>query len=210
MLIITCLSLLLEIFGHVFISLASTSAYWLYFIDKRFVFYMALITQLADVGGLVHGRMCGKRPFMQRISPKKTMEGFFGQLLWSVGASVLSFLYCKLLGPDNGHALPLPLGDYIILGVICGMLASLGDLIESFIKRCANIKDSGTALGAHGGVFDRIDSMLLVCPFLLWYALQYEKFHKKPEYGFDQVHLFEFLTVNPRWTNPGQLISPLK
>lgn len=173
MLIITCLSMLLEIFGQVFISLATCSGYWLYFIDKRFLFYMVHCSQLADVGGLVFGKFLGRTPFMQRISPKKTMEGLFGCIFFSVLTSVV-FYYCGTTwAPDNIWAVKLPLIDYLTLGFINGLLACLGDLIESFLKRCANVKDSSNLLGAHGGFFDRLDSMLLVGPFMLWYALQY-------------------------------------
>ena len=56
------------------------------------------------------------------------------------------------------------------------MLSVLGDLIESFLKRCSNMKDSSNLLGAHGGMLDRIDSMLLTVPFVLWYALQYDDY----------------------------------
>ena len=199
MLIITCLSLLLEIFGQVFISLASCAGYWLYFIDKRFIFYMVHCSQLADVGGLFIGKGFGRTPFMQRISPKKTMEGLFGQILFSVLASIAFYYMGAWWAPDNNWAVKLPLADYLTLGLINGFLACLGDLIESFLKRCANVKDSSNLLGAHGGVFDRIDSMLLVGPFMLWFALQYEKFNLKPDYSFDKVHIVEFLQVLPRW-----------
>lgn len=78
---------------------------------------------------------------------------------------------------ENGkYAVKLPLQDYIFLGIVCGMLSVLGDLIESFLKRCSNMKDSSTLLGAHGGMLDRIDSMLLTVPFILWYALQYDDY----------------------------------
>lgn len=202
MLIITCLSLLLEIFGQVFISLASCAGYWLYFIDKRLLLYMVHVSQLADVGGLFIGKAFGRTPFMQRISPKKTMEGLFGQILFPVLVSLAFYWMGMNWAPDNNWALRLPLADYILLGVCSGFLASLGDLIESFLKRCANVKDSSNLLGVHGGVFDRIDSMLLCAPFMLWFGLQYEAFHKKPEYSFDKVHFVEFMQISPRWSSP--------
>ena len=65
----------------------------------------------------------------------------------------------------------LPLSEYILLGLACGLLAAAGDLLESFLKRCAGMKDSSDLLGHHGGVFDRYDSMILPIPFVLWYIL---------------------------------------
>ena len=67
--------------------------------------------------------------------------------------------------------MPLSMTDYLFLGIVLGFLAVLGDLIESFLKRCASMKDSSNLLGNHGGLWDRIDSALLVLPFMLWYAL---------------------------------------
>ena len=72
----------------------------------------------------------------------------------------------------------------------------LGDLCESFLKRCANQKDSGVAFSDHGGVLDRLDSLLLVAPFLYWYAINFcGEFHKQ-NYDFDDVNLFAFMNFN--------------
>ena len=87
----------------------------------------------------------------------------------------------------------MPIYDYVILGGTCGILALLGDLCESFLKRCANAKDSGTILGSHGGVLDRMDSMLMAGPFIYWYTLEYLNYTHSPGYDFNKVHLFEFL-----------------
>ena len=65
----------------------------------------------------------------------------------------------------------LPLSEYILLGLACGLLAAAGDLLESFLKRCAGMKDSSNLLGIHGGLFDRYDSMILTIPFVHWYIL---------------------------------------
>jgi len=69
----------------------------------------------------------------------------------------------------------MPIQNYIFLGASCGCFAVLGDLCESFLKRAAGIKDSGRALGEHGGFFDRIDSMLLQGPYLVWYVIEYNQ-----------------------------------
>jgi CDP-diglyceride synthetase len=79
------------------------------------------------------------------------------------------------------------------LGVFCAFLAILGDLIESFLKRCANQKDSGVALSDHGGFLDRLDSTLLVFPFLYWYAINFNGEYHRKDYDFDDVNLWAFL-----------------
>ena len=71
-----------------------------------------------------------------------------------------------------------------------GPLAILGDILASFLKRCANLKDCGTILGPHGGFLDRFDSMWLVYPFMYWYSLEYLDYTHSPNYDFDKVHLY--------------------
>ena len=94
---------------------------------------------------------------------------------------------------DGEYGLKMPLTDYVVLAIICSSLAILGDLIESFLKRCGNLKDSGKILSEHGGLLDRIDSMLLVTPFLYWYALVYLDYVHSENYDFDNVHVFRFM-----------------
>jgi CDP-diglyceride synthetase len=89
----------------------------------------------------------------------------------------------------------MPLLDYVLLTLVCSSLAVLGDLIESFIKRCANQKDGGTILQSHGGVSDRLDSLILVLPFLYWYCLEYMSYAHSPNYDFDNVHILQFLKL---------------
>lgn len=72
---------------------------------------------------------------------------------------------------DGYLALKMPCLDYLFLGGVCSCLCILGDLIESFIKRCSNVKDSASFLPEHGGVYDRIDSLAFITPFLYWYAI---------------------------------------
>ena len=89
----------------------------------------------------------------------------------------------------------MPLFDYVLLSFVCSFPAVLGDLIESFIKRCANQKDAGVIFQSHGGFLDRIDSMLLVVPFLYWYCLEYMSYAHSPDYNFDNVHIWQFLKL---------------
>jgi CDP-diglyceride synthetase len=91
---------------------------------------------------------------------------------------------------DGWLAIKMPFLDYLLLGFMVSALAILGDLIESFIKRCANSKDAGTTLGSHGGFLDRIDSLLLSFPFLYWYCIEFMSYTHSPNYHFDNVHVF--------------------
>ena len=164
------ISLLLELFGHIFITLNSLSAAWVYLLEPRLLSAMVHISQLSDVGGLVGGKLFGSIPFCNRLSPNKTCEGLIGGLLFTL-LTVIGMWLIATNWEQNGYFMQMPLTDYIIFGFCCGLLAVAGDLLESFIKRCAGMKDSSHMLGSHGGVFDRYDSMMLPIPFILWYAL---------------------------------------
>ena len=106
------------------------------------------------------GRSFGKRKVVPTISPNKTLEGFVG-----------GFIGCVLTGWIASICLGLPLNFGIGMGVIVGILAPLGDLFESKLKREANKKDSGTLLPGHGGVLDRFDSLLFAAPLVLAFIL---------------------------------------
>ena len=79
----TFVSLLLELFGHVIVTLNSLQAAWMYLLEPRMLTAMVHISQLSDVGGLLGGKFFGKTPFCQILSPKKTVEGFVGCILFA-------------------------------------------------------------------------------------------------------------------------------
>ena len=125
---------------------------------NRVVVFIVL-TVLSDVGGYVAGVLFGKHPMAPTVSPKKSWEGFAGSALFcAVGGAVL---------------LPTLLDGEAWQGVVCGLAvmvtATLGDLGESMIKRDLGIKDMGSLLPGHGGIMDRLDSLLPAAPvtFLL-------------------------------------------
>jgi len=72
----------------------------------------------------------------------------------------------------------------MVIGLFTGILAVMSDLLESFIKRCANVKDSGTILKGHGGFFDRVDSMLLAFPISFWYLITFLPQHIDPAFDY--------------------------
>lgn len=120
-----------------------------------------LITVFSDIGGYAFGVLLGKHPMAPKLSPKKSWEGFAG--------SVIS---CAAVG---AIAIPLTLDGVwwqgAILGALTAPVASIGDLIESSLKRNLGIKDMSNILPAHGGLMDRLDSLVLVIP-LMWVALR--------------------------------------
>lgn len=111
---------------------------------------LIILVVCSDVGGYVAGVLFGKHPMAPAVSPKKSWEGFAGSLLFAIvgGALVVSLLF----------------QDNILKGVLLGALtvftATLGDLVESQVKRDLGIKDMGTMLPGHGGFMDRLDSVL--------------------------------------------------
>ena len=123
---------------------------------------------LNDTGAFCVGSLLGKHKLFPRISPKKSWEGFFGGVAFVI-ASAFVFKYCFPLYFTN-----ISLCGLIGLGAVVAAFATWGDLIESLIKRTLGVKDSGTLLPGHGGILDRIDSLLLVIPATLLYltALQ--------------------------------------
>jgi phosphatidate cytidylyltransferase len=128
-----------------------------------YVLWLIVVTKFSDMGAYVTGSLIGKHPLIPHISPKKTWEGFFGALVFSIGGG------CGLLA-----IMPQKLGylrqmDAVILGLVLGFAAIIGDLAESIIKRSADVKDSGKFLPGIGGALDLIDSILFTAPLLFFY-----------------------------------------
>lgn len=127
--------------------------------SRRTLIFVALAV-CSDVGGYFAGILIGRHPMAPGISPKKTWEGFAGSALGCVAGGAI-------LLPALLHG---QVWQGIILGAAAVAAATLGDLAESMIKRDLDIKDMGTVLPGHGGVLDRIDSLLVVSP-VAWFLL---------------------------------------
>jgi len=119
----------------------------------RLVTFMLVVT-MSDTGGLIAGVLFGKHPMAPMISPKKSWEGFAGSMLFGVAAGTLMAMF----------VLDVPFWVGIIIGATLVAVGTAGDLIESLIKRDIGIKDMSSFLPGHGGVMDRLDSLLVAAP----------------------------------------------
>jgi phosphatidate cytidylyltransferase len=128
---------------------------------ERWTLLLLLGTFATDSGAYAVGRMAGRHPLAPHVSPKKTVEGAVGGMVAAVGA-VVALAY--LLGLPHKPAL------LALLGAMLGLAAQLGDLAESAIKRQLGVKDMSRILPGHGGVLDRLDSLLFAGTVLYYFV----------------------------------------
>lgn len=130
---------------------------------QYYVLYLLLVTKFSDMGAYLAGSLFGRHKLVPHISPHKSWEGLAGAVLFAVGGSFgLWYLIPDKLSVFDGT-------DLLVLGVLLGLAAVIGDLAESIVKRSAEAKDSGALLPGIGGVLDLIDSVLLTAPILFFY-----------------------------------------
>ncbi|MBQ9875443.1 MAG: phosphatidate cytidylyltransferase [Thermoguttaceae bacterium] len=132
------------------------------------VLSMAIITKLCDVGAYTVGRICGRHKMAPSLSPGKTIEGGIGGLLFAVFGAWFS--RAVLFPIALGHESQMTWLGVVVYGVAVGAAGAVGDLAESFIKRDAMRKDSGSNVPGFGGFLDVFDSLLIASPvaFALW------------------------------------------
>ncbi|HSA87220.1 MAG TPA: phosphatidate cytidylyltransferase [Nitrospira sp.] len=128
---------------------------------ESLVLFLAVVTWASDTGAYYAGTLWGKHLLLPSVSPKKTIEGLLGGLALAVSAALLA---------QWGFASQLSLSDALILGVLVTGMGLLGDLFESVIKRRTGVKDSGGILPGHGGMLDRLDSLLFTAPTFYYYV----------------------------------------
>lgn len=155
---------LLSFFPRLLLTWGDAGGRWL-------ILYLLLVVKLSDTGAYFVGCSIGRHKLCERISPKKTWEGFFGGLLFAVVASV-AFWYFRH-GQLGALAFSLP--HAIGLALLLALMGVLGDLAESILKRAANVKDSASYIQGMGGVLDVLDSLLLAAPTLFLYAMLFLK-----------------------------------
>ena len=112
---------------------------------------------VSDTFAYLCGISMGRHKLMERISPKKTVEGFVGGAVFTLaGGYVLSLVFPQTLST----------GQWIVVAAIICVMGGVGDLVESMFKRLAGVKDSGRIMPGHGGVLDRLDSFIMSVPFV--------------------------------------------
>jgi len=145
--------------GVVVLAYFACGAIWLKELVGGYVLIIfAAVIWIADSGAYFTGKRWGKRKLAPTVSPGKSIEGVLGGLtLVAVYVLALYFIYDQ----------PFPLFAGLVSALIIGIVSVGGDLYESWLKRQAGIKDSGKILPGHGGVLDRIDSLLAALPFMV-------------------------------------------
>jgi len=150
-------------FGHLSFLANSPFAY-------GYLGYLVLAVELNDVAAYISGKLFGRRLLRSNISPKKTWEG-------AIGALAVSLLLPWALRFTLPH---FKTRDCLLAGLIVGIGGQLGDLVVSVIKRDQGIKDMGTLIPGHGGILDRIDSLMYVAPLFFHFTRYRDSFNMPP------------------------------
>ena len=124
-------------------------------LGRSWLLFALLVTFAVDTGAYLVGRAVGRRPMAPSISPNKTWEGSLGGFISAVAAALVLGLVLDL---------GVPAWQQAVIGGVVGVVGQWGDLIESKLKRIADLKDAGSIIPGHGGLLDRLDSILLTLP----------------------------------------------
>lgn len=156
-------SLALSLMSQLYIALPIALMSIPYRVSPAFLLLLFVLVWVNDTFAFITGCTLGRHRLWERVSPKKSWEGFLGGALFTVAASMGAAWLMPGLFLDLGHM--------CALGIVVTIAATLGDLIESMVKRTLGVKDSGHLIPGHGGILDRIDSLLLVIPASVVYLL---------------------------------------
>lgn len=132
---------------------------------QNLIFFVLIVTWGVDTGAYYTGKLFGKHKLSPVISPGKTIEGAIGGIISCVGAAFLArWLFLK----------GLEVNDTVLIGIVLGIISQIGDLSESLLKRSAGFKDSGSLIPGHGGMLDRVDSLIFTVPAFYYFILYFE------------------------------------
>lgn len=140
------------------------------YIGLHFILAIFLMIWINDTGAFVVGSLLGRHRLFERISPKKSWEGFFGGL----GFNLLTGWFFAI-GGGFFWDVKWNVITWLIFATVVTLFSTWGDLAESLLKRSLNIKDSGNIIPGHGGILDRIDSLLLVMPASFIFLIIYNE-----------------------------------
>lgn len=127
---------------------------------KQWLVFLFFIIWASDIGAYSVGIPFGRHRLYEKVSPKKSIEGLFGALAASAGMALICRAWFM---PEIG------VGEAVAIALLLSAVGTVGDLAESLIKRAAGVKDSGSIIPGHGGILDRMDSMLFAAPVLYYY-----------------------------------------
>ena len=133
-----------------------------------YVLWVLFVVWATDTGGYVVGKSLGGPKLCPRISPKKTWAGLFGAIAFSALTT-----YIFVITMNHYYGSQLVMKYFIFSSIGLAIISQIGDLFESKIKRYLDIKDSGTLIPGHGGIFDRIDGLLFAAPVVALFVLLY-------------------------------------
>ena len=154
---------LIRIFGLFFLFFSFFSTVYLrQYIGLNFFLFLITICIFTDIGGYIFGKTF-KGPRLTKISPKKTYTGVIGSFLMAL---LSGLIYVKYLGKKSGILLETDPIFIILLILFISLASQIGDLIISYFKRKAKLKDTGNILPGHGGILDRIDGIIFVMPII--------------------------------------------
>lgn len=139
--------------------------------NPKIILGLFILIWTNDTFAYLVGKSIGKHKLFERVSPKKTIEGFLGGAIF---AAFAGFLISKLYIQPNPDFSSKSILIWTIIAVIVSVFGTIGDLIESKFKRIAGVKDSGAIMPGHGGILDRLDSVIFVAPIIfLFYQILY-------------------------------------
>ena len=139
--------------------------------NPKIIIGLFIIIWTNDTFAFIIGKSIGKNKLYEKISPKKTIEGFIGGTIFSV---IAGFLLSKYYIQANLQFSEKSIIIWVSIALIVGVFGTIGDLIESKFKRIAGVKDSGKIMPGHGGILDRLDSVIFVAPIIfLFYQILY-------------------------------------
>ena len=139
--------------------------------NPKIIIGLFILIWTNDTFAYLVGKSIGKHKLFERISPKKTIEGFFGGVVFAAFAGFLISKFYIQPTPEFSNKSIL---IWMIIALIVSVFGTIGDLIESKFKRIAGVKDSGSIMPGHGGVLDRLDSVIFVAPVIyLFYQILY-------------------------------------
>ena len=151
----------ISLMGHIYIVLPFGFICLMGMMDKMIVLAFFFIIWASDTGAYLVGICIGKHKMFERVSPKKTWEGFFGGMIFAL---ITGFIFCKVTENSLDGENILMLWQWLLFALTVFIFGTLGDLVESLFKRSLNVKDSGSLMPGHGGLLDRFDSAIIAAP----------------------------------------------